>query len=156
MLTAGEQRRARSRGHSLLEVLTAMTILGTVMAIGLPNMVNLRKPHKVMGAARQIAADVQVARQRAIARNARYRINFNTTAKTWTLERETAPSSNSWTADGSAQPLPSGAAFGTITGASSVFNSRGMLSAAVSVPVTMSGATTRRVNVNVLGKTSIS
>ena len=156
MTHVGQTRRARSRGHSFIEVLTATVVMATVLAIGLPNMVNLRKPYKVIGATRQLAADLQVARQRAIARNARYRISFNTTANTWRLERETAPSSNTWTPDGGAQSLPSGAAFGSISGASSVFNSRGMLSAAVSVPVTMSGAHTRTVNVNVLGKTSIS
>ncbi len=139
-----------------MEVLTAMTIFGTVMAIGLPNMVNLRKPYKVMGAARQLAADMQVARQRAIARNARYRVAFDTAAGTWTLERETSPNSNSWTADGSPQALPTGASFGTIAGGNPLFNTSGVLASAVSVPVTMSGAHTRTVVVNVLGKTSVS
>jgi len=132
-----------------------MAIFGIVTGVGLPNMVNLRKPYKVQGAARQIAADLQVARQRAIARSARYRVNFNTAAKTWTLEREITPNSNSWTADGSAQSLPSGAAFGTISGGNPIFNTRGTLSAAVTVPVTMTGAHTRTVTCNVLGKTQV-
>jgi hypothetical protein len=37
-----------------------------------------------------------------------------------------------------------------------MFTTRGTLAAAVTVPVTMTGATTRTVSVNVLGKTSIS
>ena len=126
------------------------------MAIGLPNMVNMRKPYKVSGAAKQIAADMQVARQRAIARNARYRINFNTGAKTWTLERESSPGSNTWSADGGSRSLPSGTAFGSISPGNPVFGSTGVLTGAVTVPVTMTGVNTRTVTVNVLGRTTIS
>ena len=133
-----------------------MTIFGVVMAIGLPNMVNMRKPYKVTGAAQQVAADLQVARQRAIARNARYRVNFDVAAKTWALERETTPNSNSWTADGSPQPLPAGVSFGAISPGNPIFTTRGTLMAAVTVPVSMTGAHTRTVSVNVLGKTQIS
>ena len=132
-----------------------MTIFGVVMAIGLPNMVNMRKPYKVRGAAQQVAADLQLARQRAIARSARYRVHFDTAAGTWTLERETSPDSDSWTADGSPQPLPTGVSFGAISPANPIFTTRGTLTAAVTVPVTMSGAQTRTVSVNVLGKTQI-
>ena len=133
-----------------------MAILASITAFGLPNMVNLRKPYKVNAAVRQIAADMQVARQRAIARNARYRINFNAVAKTWTLERESSPGSNSWTSDGGGRALPSGTAFGDITPGNPIFGSTGILTGAVTVPVTMTGAHTRTVTINVLGRTTIS
>src|SRR6266404_763428 len=85
--------RTRSRGATLLELLTATGIMVTLLAIGVPKMTKLRGPYALASASRQVAADLQAARQRAIARNVAYRVNFDTAAKTYTLERQASPSS---------------------------------------------------------------
>jgi len=148
------RRRRGNRGATLLEVLTATGIMVCLMAIGVPQMTRMRAPYAVQSATRQIEADIQVARQRAIARNARYRVNFDTANKTYTLERESSP--NVFVADGGTQKLPK---LITMTGpnpGNPIFDTRGMLAADVSVSIGSGGAHTRTVTVNVLGRTTIS
>src|SRR2546429_2096724 len=69
--------RRGSRGTSLLEVLTASAIMATVLGIGVPRLVMLRAPYALSGAAHQIVGDLELAPQRAIARNKRFPVNFN-------------------------------------------------------------------------------
>ena len=141
-------------GYTLLEVLIAMAIMGTLLAIGVPRMVSLRGPYALTGAANRIAADLQVARQRAIARNSRYRITFTPSTSTYQLERETAP--GVFTAEGAVQALPKKATLGTISPSNPVFDTRGMLAAAVTIPVSVQGTGSRTVSINVLGHVTIS
>jgi type II secretory pathway pseudopilin PulG len=143
--------RRRTRGATLLEVLTATGVMVSVLAIGVPQLNRMRGPYVLSSATRRIAADLQVARQRAIARNARYRVSFD--ADSYLLEWESAPSS--FVADGGLQELPSGATVGTPTPANPVFDSRGMLTGDVTVPVSVAGVGTRTVTINVLGRTTI-
>jgi Tfp pilus assembly protein FimT len=144
-------RARRCRGSSLLELLTATTITLSLLAIGLPNLARMRAPYILNGATHQIEADMQVARQRAIARNARYRVTFG--AAEYTLQRETTP--NTWVTDGATQKLPAGASLGTVSPGNPIFDTRGMTTADVTVPVTVAGSGTRTVAMNVLGRTTI-
>jgi Tfp pilus assembly protein FimT len=139
---------------TILEVLTATAITAILLAIGIPQMVRLRAPYALASASRQIAADFQAARMRAIARNTRYRIAFNATARTYSVERETTP--NTFVAEGGVQTLPAGTTLTAADPANPVFDTRGMLGANVSVTVSMPGSGTKTVTVNVLGQTTIS
>ena len=136
-----------------MEVLTATAILATVLGLGVPSVVAMRAPYAVSSAAQQIAAHLQAARQRAISRNARYRVNFTPSAGTYVLQRET--STNVFVTDGGVQTLPHGVHIGSISPSNPIFDTRGMLTANVSVPLTMTGARARTVAVNVLGRTTI-
>jgi len=147
------RRHGKSRGTTLLDVLIAAAIMLVLFAIGVPNLSRLRSPYTLTGATRQIAADLQAARQRAIARNVSYRVNFNAAQGSYTIERSEA---GNWVADSAPQPLPTGAQLGTVSPGNPVFDTRGMLGAQVTVPVTVSGSGTRTVTINVLGKTTIS
>ena len=147
------RRHGRSRGATLLDVLISTAIMLVLYAIGVPNLSRLRSPYTLAGATRQIAADLQAARQRAIARNVRYRVNFDAAHASYTIEREQA---GNWVADSAPQPVPQGAQLGTVLPGNPVFDARGMLGAQVTVPVTVSGSGTRTVTINVLGKTTIS
>ena len=153
LLWSGMGRGVRSgnRGASLLEVLTASAIMATVLGVGVPRVVMLRAPYALSGAAHQIVGDIELARQRAIARNKRFRVNFS--SGSYVLEREEAP--NSFVADGATQMLPHGAMFGTVSPGNPVFDTRGMLTANTTVPVTVTGAGTKTVTINVLGRTTI-
>ena len=144
-------RTRASGGFTLFEALVTTAISLTVLAIGLPNLVRLRAPYALSGATRQITADLQAARQRAIARNVRYRVTFNGVSNTYTIERE---QTGAFIADSAPQPLPAGAKLGTVTPGNPVFDTRGMLAAQVTVPVTVTGSGTRTVTINVLGKTT--
>jgi len=146
--------RQRTAGFTLLEALTATAVLASTLAIGIPNMARLRGPYALTGAAQRIAADLQLARQRAIARNTPYRITFDSSTSTYRLERQTAP--GIFTADTATQTLPRKAVLGTITPGNPTFDTRGMLNADVQIPVSVSGVGSRRVTVNILGHVTIS
>jgi Type II transport protein GspH len=126
----------------------------TLLGIGVPQMARLRAPYALASASRQIATDLQTARMRAIARNTRYRVTFDTSAETYTLEREATP--NNFVADGAAQTLPAGATVTAANPANPIFDTRGMLGSDVSVSVSVPGNGTKTVTVNVLGRTTIS
>jgi Tfp pilus assembly protein FimT len=143
--------RSRQRGTSLLEILIATGVLLTLVTIGLPRLSTLRAPYVLVGTTRQISAAVQAARQRAIARNVRYRVTFVPDPAGYTIERD---SGGTWVTDLPMQLLPMGATLGTVTPGNPVFDTRGMLAAQVTVPVTVTGAGTKTVTVNVLGRTA--
>ncbi len=135
-----------------MEVLTATAITLVLLAIGVPQMARLRAPYALVSATRQITSDLQTARQRAIARNTRYRVTFN--AGSYTLERES--SGNTFVSEGGVQKLPAGATVTAASPGNPIFDTRGMLTADVTVSVSVEGSGTRTVTVNVLGKTTIS
>ena len=143
----------KSRGTTLLDVVIASGIMLVLLAVGVPNLSRLRSPYALAGATRQIAADLQATRLRAIARNVSYRVNFDVAHGSYTIERSQA---GSWVADSAPQPLPRGTQLGTVSPGNPVFDTRGMLPAQVTVPITVSGSGSRTVTVNVLGKTTIS
>jgi type II secretory pathway pseudopilin PulG len=143
--------RRGTRGASILEVLTATAIMTSVLAIGVPQLGRLRGPYALQGAAQQVAADLRAARQRAIARNARYRVQF--TSDAYYLEWESSPSS--FVQDGAVQELPAGATLGEPSPGNPIFDARGMLTADVTIPVTVADVGTRTVSINVLGRTTI-
>ena len=90
---------------------------------------------------------------RAITRNARYRFVYDSTAKSYTIDRE-GPA-GTWTTEFTNQ-LPTGA-YMTAPGTTPIFDTRGMLNATATIPVNVTGYTsTRTVTINVLGNVSIS
>jgi type II secretory pathway pseudopilin PulG len=144
------RRPIERRGASLLELLIGTAILATVLGIGVPSLLRLQGPYVLRAAAQQVAADLHLARQRAIARNTRYRVAFGGTG--YAVERETGPST--FVPD-LLQTLPHGAAFGSVSPGDPVFDTRGMLNANVTVPVTVEATGTKMVTINVLGRTTI-
>lgn len=143
--------RARSAGATLLEILSATAILATLLAIGAPNLRQLRGPYALRSAGRQVVADLQMARQRAITRNARIRVAYAPDG--YRLERETSP--GTWTTDSAFMPLPHPAAVGAVDPGNPIFDSRGMLATDVTVPIVVDGTGTRTVTINVLGRTTL-
>jgi len=148
------KRRTASAGYTLLECLTASAVMGITLAIGIPNLARLRAPYSLSGAAQRIAADLQAARQRAIARNATYRVNFDRTTNTYRLERQVTP--GTFVAEGASQALPRKATLGVLYPGNPTFDSRGLLTSDVSIPVSVTGLGSRTVSVNVLGHVTIS
>ncbi len=147
------RNRAEQRGASLLEVLISTAVFAIVLGMAVPNLRVMSAPWALSSASNQIVADLQVARQRAIARNARYRVTF-TAPRSYVLEIETSP--NTFVADTAVQKLPAAATLGTVNPGNPIFDTRGMLGATVTLSLTVPNAGTRTVTINVLGKTTVS
>jgi type II secretory pathway pseudopilin PulG len=142
----------RSRGFSLLELVTVCALAAALLGMAVPNLRRLAAPWALRGATRQVAAGFHVARQRAITRNARYRLRFRA-PRGFVLEREIAP--GRFTAEGGLQQLPRGARLGRVRPREPVFDTRGMLAQTARVPIVAEAGGRRTVTVNVLGRTSI-
>src|SRR4029079_18300175 len=130
------------------------TAISTILVgIAGPRFVTMRAPWMLRQTAIKVASEFQKTRMRAITRNARYRFVYNSTAKTYTIDRE-GPA-GTWTTEFTNQ-LPSGA-YMTAPNTTPIFDTRGMLNAAATIPVNVTGYnTTRTVTINVLGNISIS
>lgn len=136
---------------TLLEVLVCIMIFAVVYAIGVPSLQAMRAPYALETAVHQVAMHVDLARQRAIARNARHRIVFANDS--YRIERET--NANTFVKELGEFVPPHEVEIGPANPADPIFNSRGMLAASVTVPVTVDGVGTKTVTINVLGRTSI-
>jgi prepilin-type N-terminal cleavage/methylation domain-containing protein len=147
----GDQHvRRKQRGFSFIELLVTMTVLSIVLAMAIPNFRAVGSSYALGQAASQVSADFQSTRMRAIAANASMRFTYDSTTRTYFMERLNA---GNWIVERRSQ-LPTGVTVGTVAN-TPTFNSRGMLIQAVSIPLILNGKT-KTVNVNVLGKTTIS
>lgn len=140
------------RGFSLLELLSAIALVGVTAALAVPNLRQLTAPWALDGASRQVASAFQVARQRAITRNVRYRLKF-AAPRTFQLERETKR--GKFVAEGGAQELPAVVSLGVIKPKTPTFDTRGILAQQAQVSMRTSEKSARTVVVNVLGRTTI-
>jgi type IV fimbrial biogenesis protein FimT len=138
-------------GFTLIEVLVAMALFTVLYAIAVPNLQAMRAPYALESEAYQIAAHLNMARQRAIARNTRYRVVFTTSG--YHIEREA--SANTWVLDSATFVPAHEVNIGAANPSNPIFNSRGMLAANVSLPISVTGVGTKTVTTNVLGQTTI-
>lgn len=143
---------AAERGTTLLEALIVCSLVALITAIAVPTSRSLRAPFAVRSATRQVEADLQTARMRAITRSARYRLAFNNAGTGYLVQRET--STNTFATEGGLQRLPSGVTLNGVTG-TALFDTRGMTAAGASISLRADGAHTKTVTLNVLGQTTI-
>ena len=132
-----------------------MSLSAILLAMAVPNFAGLRSPYLLRQTSQQIAAEFGRARMRAIARNARIRMTYNPTTKTYQLERETTSGSNAWVSESANQM----STLVSLSGVPSnpIFDARGMLNNPVSIGVSVQGySKTRTVTINVLGQVTIS
>jgi len=141
----------RNTGFTLLEMVVAMAVFAIIYAIAVPNLQAMRAPYALEGTAYEVAAYVDMARQRAISRNARHRVVI--TSSGYHLERETTP--NTFVVASGTFAPPHGVVLGTPTPGNPTFNTRGMLAANVTLPLSVTGGGTKTVTINVLGRSKI-
>jgi len=145
--------RRSTRGRSLIEVLTAIGISAILLATAVPNLQGMRAPWVLRQTANQVASEFQRTRMRAIARGQRYRFSYNSTAKTYTIDREV--SAGNWSTE-STGALPTSASI-TAPNTTPIFDTRGMLNQTATIPVNVTNySKTRTVTINVLGNVTIS
>lgn len=151
--------RTRSQGFTLIDTLTGIAVGALLLSLAVPNLRVLGRPWRMDAGTRQVASEIGAARMRSISRNQRHRIRFPTVANptqarnSYIIERETAP--GTFVGEGGVRTLPTGMSFGTIA-VNPVFDTRGMLTATVTIPILQQGSTPKTVTVNVLGQTTIS
>jgi prepilin-type N-terminal cleavage/methylation domain-containing protein len=82
-------------GFSMIELLVAITIGGVLLSIAWVRMSTLVPIYRLEGAARDLAAEVQKARGRAIAENRCFQVLIDTSNKTYQLQNGTTTNSSS-------------------------------------------------------------
>lgn len=150
-MTSRGQRLSNS-GFSFIEVLTSMALATVLMTIAVPQLPALWAQFQIGGAARAIAIDLQRARMKAVGENAYCRVVFSSEGSyVW----QSSADGTTFTTSGAAVWLPNGVSFlGTLP--TPTFNRLGVLSDGTAVTITNSIGQTKTVQVNILGKITIS
>ncbi|GER92316.1 hypothetical protein A45J_0031 [hot springs metagenome] len=80
-------KRIGQKGYSLVEALVVIAIIAIVAAIAIPNLQRYAANSRLKNAARDIMGDIFLCRERAISENVQYRIQFNITNNSYTIEQ---------------------------------------------------------------------
>lgn len=123
-------------GFSLLELVIVIALAGVVAALAAPRFASAQARYRADAAARQIAADVALAAERAKAIGGQVTITFAPGRAAYKADYTLAGVSESWRSDLSAEPymaVITGAAFGA--GTTLEFNGRGVPAAAGEITV---------------------
>jgi type II secretion system protein H len=147
--------RGAVSGFSLIELLVAITIGGVLLSIAWVRMSTLVPIYRLEGAARNLAAELQKARTRAIAEGKCYQVLIDTSAKTYQLRSKASCTTGSFASvsiDGVRQIDDANSltvAFST--GDSPVFNSRGTVETTAVMTLTNAASAVRTVGVDATG-----
>jgi type II secretion system protein H len=76
-----------SRGFSIIEVMVGLIIMGIVLAVAVPNFLDHQRTNRTYTAASDLASHVRLARQKALARRATYRLVLNPGNDTYLFQR---------------------------------------------------------------------
>jgi len=131
---------SRSRGgFTVIELLTVVGIMMIITAIATPSFYYWLPTYRLSAGARQIAADFQLARMKAISQNTTYRLNFQTSS-TYVLEVDNDNNGVPETVESGPFELPDGIT-ASPTGPTANFQSRGTASGTDTITVSNSDAT---------------
>lgn len=89
-----EPRRVRERGFTMVELMMVLGIIGIMVAIAVPNIMEYLRTARIRAAANDVSAALQEARQKAIGRNARYGVVLVTRSNReyqWIVEDDMIP-----------------------------------------------------------------
>ncbi len=93
----------RRRGFTFLEVMVVIVLLGVLMAVTLPNMRGTGQVAALRGAARELAAGLRIARQRAISTHREVFVLFDLEGDRWrinlNIDPEEEPDSHRYSRD---------------------------------------------------------
>jgi len=83
-------RKPNQAGFHLVELVVALFILGLAVAAAVPSFTKGNAHRRLEGAAREISARAQYARQKAVARRVPYRMVIDANSQTYSFERQLA------------------------------------------------------------------
>lgn len=136
------------RGFTVIELLAVIAIMLVIMAIAMPTFYYWLPTYRLSAGARQIAADMQLARMKAISQNTTYRLNFISGTQ-YQLEKDAG-----FTLESGPFTLPDGIT-ASPTGPSSVFQSRGTASATDDITLTNGDGKTQHICVRTVGRVNL-
>jgi prepilin-type N-terminal cleavage/methylation domain-containing protein len=73
------------KGFSLIELLAVITIIGVMMLLSIPAFSSIQRRARSRAAAQEIAQDLRLTRERALARCRDYRVTFDLANATYTI-----------------------------------------------------------------------
>ncbi|HOA72616.1 MAG TPA: GspH/FimT family protein [Phycisphaerae bacterium] len=83
---AGALPLRRTAGFSLLELILVLVVIAVMASIGLARLSRSPAHHQLTAAARRVAADLDLARQQAVALGTTRQVRFDKSASTYALE----------------------------------------------------------------------
>jgi prepilin-type N-terminal cleavage/methylation domain-containing protein len=86
-------RTIRQGGFTITEIIIVLSILSIVALIALPSFHHMAVNGHLKSAVRDLASDVALLKERALAENRMYRISLNLAGGTYTLQQCNAPGS---------------------------------------------------------------
>ncbi|OGQ82020.1 MAG: hypothetical protein A3F90_20390 [Deltaproteobacteria bacterium RIFCSPLOWO2_12_FULL_60_19] len=142
----------KSHAFTIIELLVAMGVAGTLMAIAIPQFMSWLPTINLSSGARRLGVDLHLARAKAISQNTMYRIAFPALpASSYTIEKFSgaayAPESGPFN-------LPQGI---TVTAVTAAFNfeARGTVNTASTITLQNINGQTTTVSVNPVGRVKI-
>ena len=99
--TAGRRRASRFAGNeagfNLVELMVVVVVMGVLLATAVPSVTERNARNRTEGAARQLSARMQVARQMAVSKRVPYRMTMDLNDSAYYFERQDDDST--WTMD---------------------------------------------------------
>jgi Tfp pilus assembly protein FimT len=135
-----------NHGFTLMELMVIVGVALTVVAIGVPTFLDTMPGLRLTDAARQVAADLQQIRMRAIAQNTSYKMTFSEGA--YVLQR----CSGTCTNDSGSIALPEG--ISVTASLAPQFQPRGTATAAATITLS-NGSSSKWVCVKVAGRINV-
>lgn len=89
-----DRRQPRERGFTMIELMMVLGIIGVIIAVAVPNIMEYLRTARIRSAATDVATALQEARQRAISRNVRFGVLLvarSTTEYQWIVEDDMIP-----------------------------------------------------------------
>lgn len=141
----------RERGFTLPELLLTIAVMGTLMVLAIPSLTRWLSATGLNSVAREVAAELQLARIKAISQNTNFRIRFDPARDTYQIEKYIA---GRWESVDAPKTLPRGIRL-VRTSVDPVFQPTGTVQAGTTIILENTQGRTKKVTVSFAGRIKI-